>query len=210
MVRKVLSYKILIFNALFWFILVCWAQIDFPDFGPDGQAGLSSEDKAKLLSEGIVLAEEPLILSEGRTVVTAALLINKPLDKVWPLLSQPERQAEYLKQIKEAKCLKKGERWDRVYFKIELLGIPLEFTVNHQYFPEIKSISWNLDREAKNDLAEFHGFWRLYSWSEDKTLARYGSQLKPKWKLAEIFIRQLYKQNVKKSLLAVKKYIEAN
>lgn len=209
MAKKPLEATFLIFVSLFYFGLAQWPAKELPDFGFDGLAGLSSEDKAKLLSEGIVMADEPLILSHGQTVITAALLINESIDKVWNVLTQPVKQIEYLKEIKEAKYLKKEANWDKVYFKVEILGFNLEFTVNHQYFPEIKALNWHLDPEAKNDLAEFHGFWRLYSWPGNRTLARYGSQLKPQWKLAEIILRQLYKQRVKKSLLAVKKYIES-
>ncbi|MCX7974953.1 MAG: hypothetical protein N3B16_10730 [Candidatus Aminicenantes bacterium] len=194
--------------AMNWLVSLWSWPSEWPDFGPDGLGGLSTEDKAKLLAEEIVIPEEPLILGDGQTIVTAALLLNEPIERVWLLLSQPENQAEYLVEIKEAKCLKREESWDRVYFKIEILGLDLEFTVNHRYLPEIKAIYWTLDLETENDLKEFRGFWRLYSWPGNKTLARYGSQLKPKWKLAELLIRQLYKQRVKKSLLALKKYIE--
>ncbi len=185
-----------------------WPQVEWLDFGPDGVGDLSSIERAKLLQEEILIPDKPLILAEGKTVIRAALIIRENVDRVWLILSQPERQIEYLEELKETKCLWRRQEEDRVYFKLEILGIDLDFTVIHRYYPERKILTWSLDPDAENDLKEFHGFWRLYPWEGNKTLARYGSQVKPKFKLAELIIHRLYRQRVKNSLLSVKKYIE--
>lgn len=185
-----------------------WLQVEWPDFGPDGLGDLSSVERARLFKEEVVIPEKPLILADGKTVITGALIIRENVDRVWAILSQPERQVEYLDEIKEAKCLRRDQEWDRVYFKIEILSVDFDFTVIHRYSSSRKILTWSLDPEAENDLREFHGFWRLYPWERDKTLARYGSQVKPKFNLAELLIHRLYRQRVKNSLLAVKKYIE--
>lgn len=204
--KKITIFILILFISLF--SADFWSQIEGPDFGPDGLGNLSSVERAKLLKEAVVIPEKPLILADGKTVITGALIIRENVDKVWAILSHPERQVEYLDEIKEARCLWRNQEWDKVYFKLEILGVNLDFTVIHRYYPEKKLLVWSLDPEADNDLKEFHGFWRLYPWERDKTLARYGSQVKPKFKLAELLIQHLYRQRVKNSLLAVKKYIE--
>lgn len=204
--KKISKNILILFIPIF--LTDFWPQVECPDFGPEGLGDLSSAERVKLIKEEVLIPEKPLILAEGKTVITGALIIRKNIDKVWIILSQPERQVDYLDEIKEARCLGRDQESDRVYFKLEILGIDLEFTVIHRYYPGRRALAWSLDREAKNDLREFHGFWRLYPWERDKTLARYGSQVKPKFKLAELVIHPLYRQRVRNSLLAVKKYIE--
>jgi uncharacterized protein YndB with AHSA1/START domain len=180
-----------------------------PDFGPDGLGGLSWEEKELLLTEEIVVPREPTILSDGKTVIAAAVIINQPVETVWRILSQPERQADYLKEIKKSRLVKEEgeEKW--VYFEVDIYGFSIHYTVRHYLYPQLKSLAWELDPEAENDLSYLLGFWRLYPWSEGKTLARYGSQVVPKFRLARAIIQYLYRSRVKSSLLAVKKYLES-
>lgn len=180
-----------------------------PDFGPDGLDGLSREEKELLLAEEIVVPREPTILTNGKTIIAAAIIFNQPVEKVWKILSQPEKQADYLKEVKKSRLIKeeKEEKW--VYFEVNFYGFSIHYTVRHYLYPQWKSIAWQLDPEAENDLSYLYGFWRLYPWSEGKTLARYGSQVVPKFKLAKAIIQYLYKNRVKSSLLAVKNYLES-
>lgn len=204
--KKISIIIFVLFISLLWTDF--WPQVEWPEFGLDGLGDLSSAERAKLLQEEVVIPEKPLILADGQTVITGALIIKESIDSVWTILSQPERQVEYLDEIKVSRCLWRDQELDRVYFKLEILGVDLDFTVIHRYYPERKLLTWSLDPDAENDLREFRGFWRLYPWEKDKTLARYGSQVKPKFKLAELFIHHLYRQRVRNSLMAVKKYIE--
>ena len=180
-----------------------------PDFGPDGLGGLSLKEKELLIAEEIVVPKEPIILADGKTIIAAAVIFNQPVEIVWKILSQPERQVDYLKEIKKSKLIREEARGKWVYFEVEIYGFSIHYTVKHLFYPEIKSIAWELDPEAENDLSYLGGFWRLYPWSEGKTLARYGSQVVPKFKLAHAIVQYLYRNRVKHSLLTVKKYLES-
>jgi len=180
-----------------------------PDFGPDGLGGLSLEEKELLMAEEIVVPKEPIILADGKTIIAAAVIFNQPVETVWKILSQPERQMDYLKEIKKSRLVKEEgeEKW--VYFEVIIYGFSIHYTVRHYLYPQLKSLAWELDPEAENDLSYLLGFWRLYPWGEGKTLARYGSQVVPKFRLARAIIQYLYRSRVKSSLLAVKRYLES-
>jgi hypothetical protein len=192
--------------------LILWGKQPvelLPDFGPDGLGGLSLKEKEQLMAEEIVLPRKPTILADGKTIIAAAVIFNRPVDEVWKLLSQPERQEDYLKEVKKSELIKEETRRKWVYFEVDIYAFSIRYTVRHYLYPEIKSIVWELDPEAKNDLSHLGGFWRLYSWREGKTLARYGSQIVPKFKLAKAIVQSLYKNRVRHSLLAVKEYLES-
>lgn len=190
------------------FPFVFTLQTMIPDFGPDGLAGLSAEEKRKLVAEGIVVPEEASITEEGKTMVAAALLINLRVDRVWEVLCRPETQAEYLPEVKKALLLSRRQGEARVRFEVKILGTTTRYTVIHQFFPEAKAITWTLDSTAANDLEEFQGFWRLHSWNGNKTLARYGSRVVPRFGLAKWIIQMLYRRHVRQALLSVKAYLE--
>ncbi len=184
-------------------------QMVVPDFGADGLAGLSAEEQRKLIAEEIVVPEEPMMTEGGKTMVTAALLIHKPVGKVWEVLSSPEIQAEYLPEVKKAQLISREGGEDRVRFEVKIWGTTVRYTVIHRFYPEINALTWTLDPASPNDLEEFQGFWRLYPWAEDKTLARYGSLVAPRFGLAKWVIQMLYRRRVRQSLLSVKTYVES-
>lgn len=72
-----------------------------PDFGPDGLKGLTEEQKKKILSGEVVLVSSHEGAPEGKSIISAVLVFEVPVERAWAILSAPELQAEYLEEIEE-------------------------------------------------------------------------------------------------------------
>jgi hypothetical protein len=176
------------------------------DFGPDGSTGLTADQK-KALSQGeIVFATTKA--AGGKELIEAAIVFDKTPKETWALLTQTEKQSRYLDECDNIKVVKrtatesKEVHTVKVAFFTIVYGVLFKFQESEMYF------HWWLDPSRKNDLAGLEGFWKLYSYGEGKTLARYGSFVSikniPSW------IESAFKERgVRKALLSVAKYVNS-
>jgi hypothetical protein len=209
METDVMKYKI--FTAvIFVFLMVSYTQAAVPNFGDDGLKGLS-ESQIKDLSEGkIIFNTTDSVNNESAeaksSIITAALLLDKPPEEIYNILYHTEDQIKYLEEIKEIKIVNKNEVQDNIEFKLKILMISLEYRVIHSFDKKNLYIHWTMDKNFKNDLESLQGFWKLYPYPGGRTLARYGSNVSvkhvPGW-LENMF----KKKGVEKSLNCVKKYV---
>jgi hypothetical protein len=73
---------------------------EMPEFGSDGLAGLTLEQKQRLAKGGIILPESVVKTPEGKTLIEAVLVFDKPPGEAWRLPSKTEDQAKYLDEVK--------------------------------------------------------------------------------------------------------------
>jgi len=179
---------------------------DLSVFGPDGLSDLTEEQKSKLFSGEIIFTSSPEVRPGHQTVVSAALLFPRPVEKVWAVLSATERQVDYLDEIEELKTIERAPDHNKVEFLVRVMGQKARYTVVHHFVPEEYYFWWELDRSVHNDLKELFGFWKLYS-AGDKTVARYGSYLRPAFPVPGFIKNWLYRTNLRTSLEKVKKYV---
>lgn len=179
-----------------------------PDFGADGLLGLDESQKRDLLEGKVVILKHQKTGQSSQTIIQAALLFDLEAEKVWGILSATERQAEYLDDIISVELLEKKPEYNRMQFVVTFLGKKVCYTVIHHFVPEQKYFWWELDRQAKNDLKELFGFWRLYPFDSGKTLARYGSVVIPSFPVPGFLRNWLYREKVEDSLVKVKSYVE--
>jgi len=178
------------------------------DFGSDGLKGLTEEQKRKLLSGEVVVLSSPEVIGKDKTLITAVLEFNCPINKVWSVLSMPERQNEYLKEIEKINILEQKADFNRLEFVVNLLGSHLRYVVIHHFQPEKYFLWWELDRSVHNDLKELFGFWKLYS-AGDKTVGRYGSYVRPDFALPGFLRSMVLRSNIKLTLEKVRNFIES-
>jgi len=179
-----------------------------PDFGSDGLKSLTEEEKTRLLSGEVVLVSSREGAPEGKTIISAALIFEAPVEKAWGILSATELQVEYLKEIEELKVVERGPDFNRMFFQVRVLGKRVRYTVIHHFAPDRFYLWWELDRTRPSDLKELYGFWVLFRHDAGRTLARYGSYVKPDFPVPAFIRNWLSRSNVRSSLAAVKKYVE--
>ncbi len=194
---------IVIFSLLCGTILIA-----LPEFGSDGLAGLSTEQKKQLEAGKIVFATVGSVSTSESELIYAAIVFNQPIEETWRLISRTEDQIKYLSDIDELKIIHKGGASDKIQFTVSAGPFSKTYRVIHRFSPEKKGFEWGLDPSFNNDLEKLTGFWRFYPFGEGKTLARYGSNVSirnvPTW------VESLFKKKgITQALNQVKKYVDS-
>ncbi len=182
---------------------------EMPDFGPDGLAGLTLEQKQKLAQGEIILPESVVKTPGGKTLIEAALVFNKPPEEVWRLLSKTEDQVKYLDEVKKVTVIFKSSTGDNLEFTIKLLTKIFVYRQVHQFDEKNLHFRWRLDHDFKSDIKELNGFWRFYPFGSGKTLARYGSRVLLRFSVPDFIQTALTKNNLPRALQSVKKFVNS-
>lgn len=182
--------------------------IALPEFGIDGLAGLTAEQKKQLEAGKIVFATVGSVTTSESELIYAAIVFNQPLEETWRLISRTEDQIKYLSDIDELKIINKGGASDNIQFTVSAGPFSKTYRVIHRFSPGKKGFEWGLDPSFSNDLQKLTGFWRFYPFGEGKTLARYGSNVSirnvPAW------VESLFKKKgITQALNQVKKYVDS-
>lgn len=178
-----------------------------PDFGPDGLKDLTAQQKKKLFSGEVILVSSHEGAPEGQTIISAALIFEVPAEKAWAILSDTEDQAEYLEEIEDLKIIEQGANYNRTFFVVRIMGQKVRYTVIHHFRPDKLYFWWELDPAEPRDLKQLYGFWKLHRLDEQRTVARYGSLVRPAFPVPAFIRDWLYKANLRSSLEKVKKYV---
>lgn len=182
---------------------------EMPDFGPDGLAGLTLEQKQKLAQGEIILLESVVKTPGEKTLIEAALVFNKPPEEVWRFLSKTEDQVKYLDEVKKVTVIFKSSTGDNLEFTIKLLTKIFVYRQVHQFDEKNLHFRWRLDHDFKSDIKELNGFWRFYPFGSGKTLARYGSRVLLRFSVPDFIQTALTKNNLSRALQSVKKFVNS-
>uniref|UniRef100_UPI00404A968E hypothetical protein n=1 Tax=Candidatus Saccharicenans sp. TaxID=2819258 RepID=UPI00404A968E len=185
------------------------ATVAVPDFGYDGLKDLTAEQKKKIFSGQAILVSSHEGASEGQTIISAALVFEVPVERAWSILSDTRRQAEYLEEIENLKIIEQGAAYNRMFFVVKIMGHKVRYTVIHHFLPDQLYFWWELDRTEPRDLKELYGFWKLHRLDEHRTVARYGSLVRPSFPVPAFIRDWLSRSNVRSSLAKVKRYVES-
>ena len=180
-----------------------------PDFGPEGLAELS-EVKIWRLSRGeIVLPNSIVQAPDGRTLIEAALVFDRPTEEVWRLLSKTEDQSKYLAEVQKIVIIFKGPTDDRLEFTTKVLIKTFVYRQCHYFDPQNLYFRWELDPSFPSEIKELSGFWKFYPFGEGKTLARYGSRVLVGLGIPRSIQTSLAKNQLPAALRSVKRYVDS-
>lgn len=204
-----MKFKVL--TAIILILLTTNYAQAIPDFGNDGQKGLSEGQMKELLEGKIIVSTSDTVIDETTkaksSLITAAMILNKPPEETFNLLYHTEDQIKFLEEIKDLKIIRKGETQDDIEFKLRAAIFTLVYRVIHNFDRKNLYMYWSLDKDFKNDLEDLRGFWKLYPYPGNRTLVRYGSNVSlknvPTW--VENFFK---KSGVRNALTNVKKHID--
>lgn len=182
---------------------------EMPDYGPDGLAGLTPEQKQKLAQGKILLPEGVVMTPEGKTLIEAALVFEKPPEEVWRLLSKTEDQVKYLDEVKKVIVIFKSSTEDSLELTIRILTKTFIYRQIHRFDEKNLYFHWSLDPGFKSDLKELNGFWRFYAFGSRRTLGRYGSRVLLRFGIPDVIQTALTKSNLPRALQSVRKFVNS-
>lgn len=179
-------------------------------FGSTGILGLSTAQLVSLSKGDIVFLSPEKNKAGSKSALTeAAIVFSSSPEEAWKLISKTEDQAVYIDGCIEVKVLFKSPSKANEVHKVGNKLLSFTYGVIQNYLPESKCIYWTLDPGyLENDLNDLTGYWQLYPYGDDKTLARYGSYIS--FKSIPQFIENRYlKSSIKDALDSVKKYVDS-
>lgn len=182
---------------------------DKPDFGPDGLAGLSDVQIWRLSKGEVILPKGVTKTADGKTLIGAALVFDRPPEDVWRLLSKTEDQHLYIKEVKNVKIISRQSSQDLLELEVRILGKTIIYRQAHYYDKPALYFRWELDRSFKSPVKELEGFWRLYPFANGRTLGRYGSRVQIGFGVPAFIQNALAKDNLPSALASVKNYIDS-
>ena len=165
-----------------------------------------STDQAKALARGEVV---PGLKTEGSTrFVTGTILIDQPPDKIWPVITNPY---EFLGRISPRM---KGVEvmTDRVNMSIMKVTLDLSFLFPHFTYT-VESNYRNNERidfhRVAGILRDFRGSWQVLPKASGKTELSYSMYIDPGFPVPQWMIREGVRNELPKTLLAVKERVQA-
>ncbi|MGB9736613.1 MAG: hypothetical protein ACP5JP_04330 [bacterium] len=173
--------------------------------------GLSITDIANLEAGKIVVLKQDS--GEGKnkqSLIKASLVFNQPIDRVWDLLKQTDRQKEYLPHLKDAQIIEANSKGNITQFMLKIMFFNIRYRVDHKFENSKFRLTWHLDPDYKNDLKELYGYYQLYKIDDTHTLARYGSKVDIGLLVPTFIEDSLTRKDLPTALGNVKKWIDSD
>ena len=186
-----------------------WAQETMPDFGPDGLAGLTADQRADLALGNVVLPDGSVKTRGGTSFIEAALVFNRPPEEVWALLSDTWLQVHYVPEVRSAKIVWENKEENCLELTVRVMGRTVVYRMVQDFDPAGLYFHWTLDATFPSEIKELAGFWRFFAYDERRTLARYGSVVKPRFPVPGFIREAIARGHVSSDLESVKKFVDS-
>jgi hypothetical protein len=159
-------------NALLALTL-CAAVGESPD--PFSANGLTGADRKILSKREAVVKGELFKTPEGKNAGrgVAFVEIAKGLDECWQTLLELEKQPEYLPRLKRLTFLSRTPTSARAVHEVHIVWSTYVYTMNLVFHPESHSMTFSLDKTAKNDIKDTNGSWEFFPVDAQSTLLKY-------------------------------------
>lgn len=180
---------------------------------PDGVGGptpgarflgtLNYATRNELRKDGSVVLEK-----KGTKFLRAVIRLERPIEEVYAIITQPTDQARYLPHVDASKSVGgRSEEGESVDMVVSFLFVTFNYRVQHWFYPEQQRMEWTLDPTAKNELDEQVGYFQLYKLDAKTTIAEYGTRVVAKDGFVN-FVRGLGERGgIAEALTAIRKHV---
>ncbi|MCB1153938.1 MAG: SRPBCC family protein [Deltaproteobacteria bacterium] len=182
---------------------------------PPPRPNFTTEERERLNEGKPLLREERYDDAKGQRAGQGVgyIHINAAPKKIWDVILDFNRYAEFYPNLKESKLTAHEENHYDVYFVLSVIGLlKLRYNINHEYLPDQDRMTWKMDQTKKNDFKETVGFWQVWP-DGDGSLVCYSVVIEtgrgvPKW--AENFADSLglTTWGLKKVVVSMKRRVE--
>ena len=134
-----------------------------------GQVLLRAEPEAVVRK---LLDAKSLVLDGEGEVVRAYVLFERPLDRVYALLSETARQGEYRSELEGLATVAQLPDGHVDEHQIRILFMKVGYRLRYRLDPERRRIAWELDPSLANPMRRVDGSWELYAMDPTHALGR--------------------------------------
>jgi len=128
----------------------------------------------RLRSENLALL--PGVRDES-LYINALVVFDQPLQRTLELLSQTQRQSEYLPELKRVVTVRREDHAVIDEHHVRILFIRIDYRLRTEMDPATGRIWWQLDPNPDNDLDVLEGYWELYDYGASRTLGVFGTRV---------------------------------
>ena len=200
-------------RAVAWFVglaLLVPAGLSQPCVASAEQvlASHPAEVVERLREKGLVVEPSEGEETGGRTI--GALVLFEPApNRVLDLLSQTERQLEYLPNLRDIERVATFENGNIDEHRLRILFIGIQYGVRHEWDTSRLRMWWALDPDRENDVRHIEGFWQLHPF-EGGTLAEYGTRVDIGPLVPSGVQQMLTRKNLPEALQRTREWIDEN
>lgn len=140
-----------------------------PYIGAPPPVSLTADDEAKLAA-GQMVMKQAQIGNGGHAV--AFMNINAPPDRVWSRIVNYPMYPTWVDNVEVCEIYKRDGSRIFVRFVLSVMGIGVEYFINHDYRPDLGYLTWTLDYSRQSDLDDSVGYWRVTPLPNDPAKSR--------------------------------------
>ncbi|MCZ6782204.1 MAG: hypothetical protein O7G30_02750 [Proteobacteria bacterium] len=163
----------------------------------------------QLFEKRVVIAESRDDGGDEARFLQAFVLFEQPADRVFELLLQTARQAEYQTDLKEAITLEEDADGNLDEHHLKIAFFSIVYRVRHHWDRDARRLWWSLDPDFDNDVRKVEGFWELHALGEDRTLGRYGTVIDVGAALPDFLEASLTRRSVPAAMERVRRWVDS-
>jgi uncharacterized membrane protein len=174
--------------------------------------GLTDAEMRDLLAGEVPVRSESFTNERGKSAGRGlgAIIIERPVEEVWAILSRYEDRADYIPRLKSVTVLEKQPGRLRVRQEIDATVTTARFTAWFVLDEAAHVISWNLDKSATdNTIVEAQGEYRMTELSPGRTVLVYRTYVDSGLKVPQSIQLYMQRHSLPDLLRNIKKRVES-
>jgi hypothetical protein len=182
---------------------------------PEALARLGRESPAltaRLLRDGLVVLKdgEPGASSRHPGFVEAYVIFEEPPERVFALLADTRRQAEFRPQLERIETVAELPDGSIEEHHLRVLFSEIAYRLRYRIDPDSRRIDWSLDPGFANDLSRVDGWWKLDEAEGGRTLARFGTRVEVGPAVPAFLARRAASRDVPRTLERCRAWVASN
>ena len=114
---------------------------------------------------------------DGSLYINALVVFDQPLRRALDLLSQTERQPDYLPELKHMETVRRDGTAVIDDHHLRILFVPIDYRLRTETDFDAARIWWKLDPSRDNDLQVLEGYWQFYELDASRSLGEFGTRV---------------------------------
>lgn len=172
----------------------------------DNNEFLFGQTELAKLAKGEVIIREDQSSDGGGRKVQAAILIDSPVQRVWNVIIDCERAAEFMPDLKSCKFLQRGEDTAIIEQQVKVSWLlPKTTYIYRSIYQKFRRIDF---KRISGDLKDLEGSWVFErAGGDQQTIVVYSVFLDPGFVVPKWLVRKLLRKNLPDVLLALRKWV---
>jgi len=183
------------------------AEVDASAAVMPGMRVLRGEPEAVVRA---LLDEKVLLMDGAGEVVRAYVLFDRPLDRVFELLADTDRQGEFRSELEDLATVAKLPDGHVDEYHIRILFVEVGYRLRYRLDPERKQIRWELDPSFENPMRRVEGSWELFAMEPTRTLGRLSTLVNVGDELPGFLQDQLTRTTLPRTLERCRRWVNAD